>query len=532
MTGNAGRNSRAVTVTLQALSLLVAFTIEAAPAAKASKLPSGPVGWRMDSSGGFPEATPPLGWGPNSNVLWKTALPGYSAASPVLYGDSIIVMSDPLSVICVSKTDGKQLWSFNAEPAALPQDNMGDLAKAMNARAALDKEIADLEKRQAAIEEEMKTKFNADMRMRADDIDIALRKTRERRSRAGSLSKLKPNAAVGETCATPVCDGKDIVTLFNNGVLLCLTMDGKVRWATFLQGVNKGYGQSMSPAMAGDIVTAHVDDALYGVEMTSGKILWRESELQHQGSPVTMKPGGRLVFLTTNGNIRDPKTGKVLAKLNYPSLNLFTTPVVINDTAYFVAENRFLVWCTLSSQGGDDVTVKQKFINLPQGGTFYASPCVVGDKVFLWNNADYGLKKKTVHVYDTTAMKQVYELPLDIGGWAYPSPTFAGGFLYVFGDSGECQIYQPGIGTVGNAEVVIGTSRQYMLDPLGKYRLDTMRGCPVFEGDRMYARTKAALYCIKASKEDAKRGRESVDSKFTEKESIKDKSFDSLLQDM
>src|SRR5262245_14408972 len=73
-------------------------------------LAAGPVGWRGDGTGRFPDAKPPSEWGKDRNVLWKVALPGTSFGSPIVVGDNVLVVSDPGDLLCVRRSDGKLLW--------------------------------------------------------------------------------------------------------------------------------------------------------------------------------------------------------------------------------------------------------------------------------------------------------------------------------------------------------------------------------------------------------------------------------------
>src|SRR5688500_9117649 len=67
----------------------------------------GPNGSGVSTTTGIPDT-----FGPNKNVLWKTALPpGHS--SPVLTADRIFVTAhanDQLLVICLDRKTGKILW--------------------------------------------------------------------------------------------------------------------------------------------------------------------------------------------------------------------------------------------------------------------------------------------------------------------------------------------------------------------------------------------------------------------------------------
>ena len=71
-----------------------------------------PVGWRMDGDGRYPDANPPIHWSPDDNVVWKTAMPAWSNASPVLWaeGGRLFVCSEPDQIMAVDENDGAILW--------------------------------------------------------------------------------------------------------------------------------------------------------------------------------------------------------------------------------------------------------------------------------------------------------------------------------------------------------------------------------------------------------------------------------------
>src|SRR5437773_10489388 len=69
-----------------------------------------PVGWRMDGTGRYPHADPPREWGPDKNVVWKTKMPNFSVATPIIVGERIFICSEPTTLICVNKADGAILW--------------------------------------------------------------------------------------------------------------------------------------------------------------------------------------------------------------------------------------------------------------------------------------------------------------------------------------------------------------------------------------------------------------------------------------
>ncbi|MCH7970929.1 MAG: methyltransferase domain-containing protein [Chloroflexi bacterium] len=57
-----------------------------------------------------PDANPPTVWSKQKNVIWSTKLPTRSNAQPVVVGDRIYVCSEPFTLVCLNKSDGKILW--------------------------------------------------------------------------------------------------------------------------------------------------------------------------------------------------------------------------------------------------------------------------------------------------------------------------------------------------------------------------------------------------------------------------------------
>ena len=71
--------------------------------------------WRGPAyNGSSPERNLPVSFSTTENVKWKTALPGPSAATPVIWGDRVYVSStnadNNLLALCLDRSGGKVLW--------------------------------------------------------------------------------------------------------------------------------------------------------------------------------------------------------------------------------------------------------------------------------------------------------------------------------------------------------------------------------------------------------------------------------------
>jgi len=72
-------------------------------------------GWRGDGSGMSPEAGLPVRWDTESNIAWKTPLPGKGNSSPIVRAGRVFLTAwddagKKRSVLCLDARDGKVLW--------------------------------------------------------------------------------------------------------------------------------------------------------------------------------------------------------------------------------------------------------------------------------------------------------------------------------------------------------------------------------------------------------------------------------------
>ena len=71
--------------------------------------------WRGPAfNGSSSEKNLPTNWSTSENVVWKTALPGFSGATPAIWGDHVFVSSPDaqknLNLICLNRVDGALRW--------------------------------------------------------------------------------------------------------------------------------------------------------------------------------------------------------------------------------------------------------------------------------------------------------------------------------------------------------------------------------------------------------------------------------------
>src|SRR6516162_1155331 len=109
--------------------------------------PAEGIGWRTDGSGSYPKAQPPLEWSTAKNVVWKTPMPGYGVSHPVLLGQRVFTCSEPATLLCLNRGDGKILWQKSSSYAELSLDP--ELLERLQGEQA---EVAELKKKQSALQ--------------------------------------------------------------------------------------------------------------------------------------------------------------------------------------------------------------------------------------------------------------------------------------------------------------------------------------------------------------------------------------------
>lgn len=117
--------------------LILAGILLSTAACSSAAAPSGDnwPGFRGPTGQGLStDPAPPLEWSPDSNVLWKTAIPGEGWSSPVLWGDRVFVTTTldggtRCRVLALDRTSGRILWDTPVfEQAAVRKEGKNSYA--------------------------------------------------------------------------------------------------------------------------------------------------------------------------------------------------------------------------------------------------------------------------------------------------------------------------------------------------------------------------------------------------------------------
>jgi len=474
-------------------------------------------GWRTDGTGKYPSATPVTEWSATKNVVWKTKMPSWSNATPVLAGGKIFVCSEPATLVCVDAKDGKILWQKTNTHA----DALGPKARErLETRRKIAAKAKALQKEQRTIDNELKKTSHelnkitnelnvkpkpnpppgqpepteeerkkdearkTELKKKAEELNKRLAELKLRaeapRKQLAALKKqwdsIKPyrrprTAGVnGYSSSTPVSDGMHVYALFGNGVAACYDLAGSRRWITLVERPKHGWGHSASPVLAGGKLIVHIL-GLTALDATTGKVAWRTKAAVRWGTAVPTRVGGVDVLITPAGDVVRVTDGKALARK--VSDLTYCAPIIHDGIAYFVQHGGKAVELSPGPENG--VTVKPLWTTKPKKDRYYASPVLHDGLIYAVTQQAH------FSVIDAKTGAIVHQKRLKFGrGQAYSSVTLAGSHLFLSRQDGTTLVMTPG--------------REPK--PVAMNKLELFRCSPVFAGKRMYIRAAANLYCI------------------------------------
>jgi len=404
--------------------------------------------WRgLYNSGSVSGGNTPVEFSETKNVKWKIEVPGKGNATPIIWGNQIIVQTAVPTDKKAEKTD--------ASPANPMSPTQTDLVHQFT--------VISIDKTSGKINWQKVVKEA-----------LPLERTHELGSWASN---------------SPCTDGEHIFSFFGSRGLFCLDMKGNVLWErNFGQmDIVASFGEGSSPAMSKDKIFIQWDHQgksfIFALDKKSGKDVWKaeRDEITSWATPLVVEVNGKTQVITSATNkVRsyDAETGQIVWECTGMTKNVIPNPMYADGILYLVSGFRgnAVKAIDLAKAKGDITGTPVILWEYNQDASYTPSPVLMGGKLyFLKGNSS------SLTCLDAKDGKVIYSnQKVDGITNIFSSPT-----------GNKDKIYVAATGTVD----VIKAGNEFSL--LAKNTLDdTFQASPIVVGNDLFLRGLKYLYCI------------------------------------
>jgi outer membrane protein assembly factor BamB len=406
--------------------------------------------WRGPLANGVaPVANPPIHWSETNSVRWKIPLPGKGHSSPIVFGDSVYVLT--------------------AVPVGEAQKPVYDEAPGVH----------------DSVPVTHRHQFVA-LAINRRDGSVSWKKVlREEWPHEGGhvTGSLASNS--------PVTDGEHLFVFFGSRGLYCLNLNGELKWSKDLGRMHTlhAHGEGSSPVLHRDTLIVAWDQEtnsfLYAFDKRTGKQLWKvpRDEKTSWSTPLVVDHEGKpQVIVSATKRVRgyDLATGTQLWECagltdNVVSSPVYTDGVVIAGNSYY---SQAMLAIRLAGAKGDITGSTNVLWKLNRMTPYVSSPLIYDNTLyFLRHNQNILLRLEPL-----TGTPRGEALRLDgINDFIFASPVGAAGRIYVVSRDGMT--------------VVLSHDRENATLAMNKLE-DSFSASPALVDRELYLRGEQFLYCI------------------------------------
>ncbi len=382
------------------LASLASFSL--LPAAPADTWPQ----WRGPLANGVaPRANPPIQWSETNNIRWKFPVPGKGHSSPIVFGDSVYVLS--------------------AVPVGPVQKPVYDDAPGVH--------------------------DSVPVTHRHLFVALAINRRDGKLSWQKALREEWPHEGGHETGSlasnSPVTDGEHLYVFFGSRGLYCLKLNGEVEWQKDLGRMHTlhAHGEGSSPVLHGDTLIVNWDHEagsfLHAFDKRTGKLLWKvpRDEKTSWSTPLIVEHEGKpQIIVSASKRVRgyDLATGAQLWECAGLTDNVVSSPVyyegiVIAGNSYY---SQAMVAIRLAGAKGDITDTDRVAWRLNRLTPYVSSPLLYDDTLYFIRH-----NQNIISRLDPVSGKPRGE-PLRLDGitdFIFSSPVGAAGRIYITGRDGN-----------------------------------------------------------------------------------------------
>lgn len=400
-------------------------------------------------TGTAPQADPPVTWSEDSNVQWKTAVPGLGHSSPVVWNDAIFLTTaiaygpqlDPVPVTAPGAHDNKDVTQRH--------------------------------------------------RFLALCIDRHTGKIRWQKQLADALPHEGGHNTGSYASASAVTDGQRVYVDFGSQGVYALDFDGNPVWSRDLGRMlsKHAHGEGASPTLYDGRLIVNRDHEgqsfVTALDAASGETLWRRDreEVTSWSSPLIVEHDGRhqvVVAGTSRTRAYDLKTGEVLWECGGLSNNIVATPVagqgmVVVGSSY---EIRAMMGIRLDGAAGDLTGSSHIRWSIRHRTPYVPSMLLVDGWVYFLRHYQGILSRRSLESGEESSG------PWRLGGLRdiYASPVSAAGRVYIVDLYGRTLVFEHG-----------DSPQQLAYNQLD----DEFAATPALVGDQLILRGRSSIYSLR-----------------------------------
>ncbi|MEM1293938.1 MAG: PQQ-binding-like beta-propeller repeat protein [Verrucomicrobiota bacterium] len=417
--------------------------------------------WRgHDGNGVSTTATPPTEWSETKNIKWKVAIPGRGSGSPVIWEDSVFVVSAvsdeaapsaPPSSSGKGGKGGKKGKGKGGRPGA-------QLTKLSFQLFCFDRESGELKWNQTAVE---------------------------------AVPHEGTHQTNGFASASPCTDGERVYAHFGSRGLFCYDMNGVLQWSRTDFGkmeTRATFGEGSSPTLVGEMILVPWDhegpSALYALDKKSGETIWKtdRDEPTCWATPlvVSSDDGKRQVIMNGQNKARayDLETGEELWRCGGQTQRPVASPVHTNGITLIGSGFRGEFMGAFKLDGRGDIEGTKHVVWTTGDDTpDIASPMLSEGRIY------YHKGKSGILSCLNAETGEIHFGPERIPGVTstYASPIAAGGHVYLTDRGGAITV----IKDAPTLEIVATNSLGEGID-----------ASPAPVGNQLFIRGASHLFCI------------------------------------
>ena len=467
--------------------------------------------WRgPEMTGVAPAGTPPLKWDAETNVKWKTAIPGRGNASPIVWEDRVFILTavdtGKLPDEAVQQTAAEEPVADKpadqppaAEPAAPPEGERrfggrgerGERGERSPGERGFGRGgpggpgggrgFGGFGRRDSGPRNIYK--FNV-LCLDRNTGKILWEKTAREAAPHEGMHDTNSYAS-----GSPTTDGKFLYASFGSHGIYCYDLDGNLIWEKDLGDMEtrNGFGEGASPTIYGDTLLVpwdhEKDSHLFALDAKTGEVKWEidREEPTTWVTPLVIEAAGK-TQVVLNGTNRsrsyDIENGDLIWECGGQVTNPIATAVVYDNLVFCMTGHRGSAVVAIPLDATGDITDTDKIAwKTNQGAPYVPSPLLYGDKLYFTKSNNGVLSCLEAKTGEPLINQKRLEGVENI----YASPVGADGKIYITGRDGTTVV----IPNTGELDILATNTVGEPVD-----------ASPAIAGNQIFIRGDQHLFCI------------------------------------